>query len=107
MTVTPYRIALTDASRTAKFSVRSCQFACVTCPFLMRRMRPLSGDIRFVRSFPLASFGHVQNFERTPPDNYVWLVNVTHVFLCGLSGSRAVCPVLMRLASCRYPVCIR
>ena len=24
-----------------------------------------------------------------------------------MSGSRAVCPVLMRSASCRYPVCIR
>ena len=70
-------------------------------------MRPVSGDIRFVRSYPLASFGHVKNFERTPPDKYVRWVRVTHALVCGLSGSRAVCPVLMRSASCRYPVCIR
>ena len=70
-------------------------------------MRPVSGDIRFVRFYPLASFGHVQNFERTPPDKYVRWVNVTHALVCGLSGSRAVCPILMHSASCRYPVCIR
>ena len=67
----------------------------------------MSGDIRFVRSYPLASFGHVKNFERTPPDKYIRWVSVTHALVCGLSGSRAVCPVLMRSASCRYPVCIR
>ena len=70
-------------------------------------MPSLSGDIGFVRSYPLASFGHVQNFERTPPDKYVRWVNVTHALVCGLSGSRAVCPILMRLASCRYFVSIR
>ena len=51
-------------------------------------MRSVSGDIRFVRSYPLASFGHVQNFERTPPDKYVRWMNVTHW--------HAVCPVLVR-----------
>ena len=55
----------------------------------MRRMRPVTGDIRFVRSYPLASFGHVQNFEQTPPDKYVRRVNVTHALVCGLSGSHA------------------
>ena len=70
-------------------------------------MRPVSGDIRFVRSYPLSSFGHVQNFERTPPDKYVRCVKVSHALVCGLSGSRAVCPVLVRSASCRYPVCVR
>ena len=70
-------------------------------------MRSVSVDIRIVWSYPLASFGHVQNFERTPPDNYVRWMNVTHALVCGLSGSCAVCPVLMRSASCRYPVCIR
>ena len=34
-------------------------------------------------------------------------MNVTRALVCGLSGSRAVCPFLMRSASCRYPVCIR
>ena len=58
-------------------------------------MRSVSGDIRFVRSYPLASFGHAQNFERTPPGKYVRWMNVTHALVCGLSGSRAVCPVLM------------
>ena len=70
-------------------------------------MRSVSGDIRFARSYPLASFGHVQNFERTPPDKDVRWMNVTRALVCGLSGSRAVCLVLMRSASCRYPVCIR
>ena len=56
-------------------------------------MRSVSGDIRFVRSYPLASFGHVQNFERTQPDLYVRWMNVTHALVCGFSGSRAVCPV--------------
>ena len=31
------------------------------------RMRSVSGHIRFVRCYPLASFGHVQNFDRPPP----------------------------------------
>ena len=31
-------------------------------------------------------------------------MNVTHALVCGLSGSRAVCPVLMRSASCMYPL---
>ena len=69
-------------------------------------MCPVSGDIRFVWPYPLASFGHVQNFEQTPPGKYVRWVNVTHALVCGLCGFRVVCPVLMRLASCRYPVCI-
>ena len=34
-------------------------------------MRSVSGTVRFVQSYPLASFGHVQNFERTPPDKDV------------------------------------
>ena len=34
-------------------------------------------------------------------------MNVTRALVCGLSSSRAVCPVVMRSASCRYPVCIR
>ena len=70
-------------------------------------MRSVSGVIRFVLSYPLASFGHIQNLERTPPDKYVRWMNVTHALVCGLPGSRAVCQVLMRLASCRYPVCVR
>ena len=48
----------------------------------------------------------VQDFERTPPDKYVRWVNVTRALVCGLPVSRAVCPVLMRSTSCRYPVCI-
>ena len=70
-------------------------------------MRSVSGDICFVRSDPLASFGHGQNFKWTPPDKYVRWMNFTHALVCGLSDSHAVCPVLMRSASCRYPVCIR
>ena len=60
----------------------------------------------FCRSYPFASFGHVQNFERTPPDKYVRWMNVTRAVVCGLSGSRAFCLVIMRSLSCRYPVCI-
>ena len=65
----------------------------------MSRMRSVSGDIRFVRSYPLASFGNVQNFERTPPDKYVRWMNVTHALVCGLSGSHSVCPILIVSAS--------
>ena len=73
----------------------------------MRWMHSVSGDIRFVWSYPLASFWHVQNFEQTPPDKDVQWMNVTGALVCGLSGSRAVCPVVMHSASCKYPVCIR
>ena len=52
-------------------------------------MRSVSGDVRFVRSYPLASFEHVQNFERTPPDKDVRWMNVTCALVCGLFGSRA------------------
>ena len=62
-------------------------------------MRSVSGDIRFVRFYPLASFEHAQNFERTPPVKDVRWINITRVLVCGSSGSRAVCPVVMRSAS--------
>ena len=49
----------------------------ILCPFVSVHMRFLSvpravnaswsGNIRFVRSYPLTSFGHVQNIEWTPP----------------------------------------
>ena len=52
-------------------------------------MRSVSGDVRFFRSYPLASFEHVQNLERTPLDKDVRWMNVSCVFVCGLSGSRA------------------
>ena len=58
------------------------------CPFFMRLMYSVSGDIRFARSYLLASFGHVQNFERTPRDKYVRLMNVNRAY--------AVCLVLVR-----------
>ena len=70
-------------------------------------MRSVSGEICFVRSYPLASFGPVQNFEWTPPDKDVRWMNVTRALVCSLSGSLAVCPVVMHLASCRYTICIR
>ena len=57
-----------------------------------------------MRSYPLASFGHIQNFERTPPDKYVQWMNVTHVLVCDVSSSLAVCPVIMRSTSCMYPL---
>ena len=81
-------------------------FPCVSCPFFMRWMHYVSGIICFVRSYPLASFGHVQNFERMPPDKNVRWMNVSRALVCSLSGSRAVCEVLMRSASWRYPICI-
>ena len=49
-------------------------------------MRPVSGDIRFVGSYPFTSFGHVQNFEQMPLNKYVRWVNVTHALVCGLSA---------------------
>ena len=44
----------------------------------MRWMRSVSGNIRFVRSYLLPSFGHVQNFKLTPPDRRL----VDKHFLC-------------------------
>ena len=76
----------------------------ILCPFVSVCMRFLSvphavnavsGDIRFARSYPFASFGHVQNFEWRPPDKNERWKNVTHVLACDLSGSRMVCPNLI------------
>ena len=68
-----------------------CPFLSVHVGFLSvpHAVNAVSGDIRFVRSYPLASFGHVQNFEQTPPDKYVQWMNVTCALVCGLSGSHA------------------
>ena len=52
-------------------------------------MRSVSGDVRFVRSYPLASFEHVQDYERTPPDKDIRRMDVTRALVCGLSGSRS------------------
>ena len=60
----------------------------------------MSGDIRFVGSYPLASLGHVHNFEWTPPDKDVRLMNVTRALVCGLSGS----PAFVRFSCVRHPI---
>ena len=60
-------------------------------------MHSVSVDDRFVWSYPLACFEHVQNFERMPSDNDVRLMDVTYM------RWYAVFPVLVRSASCRYP----
>ena len=70
-------------------------------------MRFMSGDIHFARSYQLASFGHVQNYELTPPDKDLRWMNVTRALVYGLFDSQAVCLVVMRLAFYRYHVCIR
>ena len=54
----------------------------------------VTGNIRFVRSYPLASFEHIQNFELTPTDKDVRWMNI----------SCAVCPVLVRQASCHLVI---
>ena len=69
-------------------------------------MRSMTSDIQFIWSYPLASFGHVQNFERTQPDKDVRRMSVTRALVCSLSGSHAVCPVLIHSAFFIYPVCI-
>ena len=53
-------------------------------------MHSVSGNIHFVLSYLLASLGHVQYFERTPPDNDVRWMNVSCSLVCGLSGSRVL-----------------
>ena len=63
-------------------------------------MCSVSDDIRFIWSYPLASFGHVQNFEQTPLDKYVRWMNVTHALVCGLSGSR----VIVQFSCIQHPV---
>ena len=42
-----------------------------------------------VWSYLLASFVHVQNIERTPPDKDDRWMNITRALVCGLSGSLA------------------
>ena len=66
----------------------------ILCPFVSVHMRFLSvphavNAFRFVRSYPLASFGHVQNFERTPTDKDVRWMIVSCAFVRDFSGSRA------------------
>ena len=51
-------------------------------------MRSMSGDIRFVRTYPLTSFEHVKNFKHTPPDKDVRLMSVS-------CASSCVCLVLV------------
>ena len=60
MAVTNHRIALTDVQRITKFSIRPCPFACVSFPFIMRRLRFLSGDVRRSSFRSVESFEHVQ-----------------------------------------------
>ena len=74
------------------------------CPFVSVYMRFLSvphaeNALRqfSARPYPLASFEHVQNFERAPSDKNALWMNVTY----------AVCPVLVSEDSCRCLMCIR
>ena len=93
VTVTPYWIALhfvTDAKRTVKFSVRSCPFTCVSCQFLMRWMRSVSGNIRFVRSYPFAC-------SKLRMDATGWRCSVDERFLC-------VSMRFVRFSCVRHPV---
>ena len=76
----------------------------ILCSFVSARMRFLSVlhalNVYCVRSYLLASFGHVQNFARTPPDKYARWMNVTGPVVCCFS-------VLMRFVwfSCiQHPV---
>ena len=46
-------------------------------------MPSVSGNIRFVGSYQLASFGHVQNFKRTTLDKDVRWMNVSCGLICG------------------------
>ena len=75
---------------------------------------PHAGNASRVRWYPFCPVLSVGKFWtcsklRMDATRYIYelWVNVTHALVCGLYGSRAVCPVLMRSASCRYPVCIR
>ena len=83
-------------------------------------MRSVSGDIRFVWSYPLTNVGHVKNFEQTPPDKDVRRMNVTRALVCRLSGShahahslivqRTFCPFFIRyifVVSVKHPLHVR
>ena len=59
------------------------------------KLRSVSDDICFVRSYRMASFGHVKIFELTPPDKDIWWMNVTCVLVKQF--------VLALWASCSYP----
>ena len=55
----------------------------VSCQFYVRNIRFISGDIRFVRLYPLKSFVHAQNLKRT----------VTNKDIRWLSCACPFCPV--------------
>jgi hypothetical protein len=86
--VTLHRIALTDVQRITKFSIRPCPFACVSFPFIMRRLRFLSGDVRRCSFRSVESFEHVQNLERTAPDKVVRQMYGNHALVCVLFVTR-------------------
>ena len=89
--VTLHRIALTDVQRITKFSIRPCPFACVSFPFIMRRLRFLSGDVR------RCSFRSVESFE------HVKLAVRCTVTMCWY----AFCSLLVCSLFCTCPVWIR
>ena len=72
----------------------------ILCPFVSINMRflsvPHAVNASHVRKYPFClvlsveSFGHVQNFKRTPPDKEVRWMNISCALVCGLSVSRAL-----------------
>ena len=81
--VTHYHIALTDVRRRTKFSIRSSPSACVSCSFLIRRMRSLSGEVRSIRR-------KAHNLELTPPEKGARLLYGSYALAYVLFGTRAL-----------------
>jgi hypothetical protein len=88
VSVTLHRIALTDVQHITKFSIRPCPFACVSFPFITRRLRFLSGGVRQCSFRSVESFEHVQNLERTPPDKVVRQMYGNYALVCVLFVTR-------------------
>ena len=88
--VTPCRIALTNVRQRAKFSLRSSPFTCISCPFLVRQMRSLSGEVRSIRRKVLCMHKTWNGLYRAKPSAGCTFVVRWHAF----------CSELVRSSSC-------
>ena len=85
--VTLDRIEPPNVKRIRIFVIRWCSSIFVLCPFYVRNIRFMCGDVRFVRQHPLESFVHAQKLKRM----------VTNMNIRWLSCACPFCPVYLLL----------
>ena len=95
--VTPYRIALTDVRRRTKCSICLSPSTCVSCLFLIRQMRSLSGEVHSIRWKVLCMHKTWNRLHRKKAPTGCTVAMHWHAF----------CLDLVRSLSCTCPVCIR